>query len=651
MGNKGPIFILIFVSLFLFGCKSESLSLAMPSFYISSEVRGVPTNKTYSIPAVGGVAPYTFSIISGPGSVDPVSGLYTPATTGTVELKVTDAAGRVITKSLEVVDPIVLTPAPSPWAAFTDLTVTITGGSGSGYETSVANQFLNFWNLLTLTLQRPWRSGNFEITVKDPLGFTQNFSYPLLAGSVLFPAAGSDWNYINDVDYDSDGNIYVCGDFQGQMGAVLSTAPSQNFVVKISSKGQILWSYQTTGDVSASCMNVKFNNGGVYISGTNYSATGTFEGIPITPNHGGYVYKLDGLTGTKQWLEIFEGTRLGGLEVSSSNDVYVSGTSAVAVHGQIPTGHDAYLSKLNDSGVVQWVRFVGSPTSYHPTVKIMPDGNITCSGGTDANTIPGAANPTGKRQPLIFRFDPNGVLLSRTQVPVGNTNVWNYLPNNMEQTSYIGSSLLICGHDWDNFTNYNTTNIFVGLVGPSGNLAFLHNFSVGADKYTPPGCSITNEGIYVGFRTTANFEGLGNTSQDLIVLKYNILGGRVWTQKIPMITPERLISTGWDDVAEVTNSPKPQFYISESLAGDFDGTGVLRKATEVVQINADGTFERKISGDDPATGYFYPWLSYNKFTGDYFSFSNAYSTTIEGAVFGSSGGSLVQKINADYSRQ
>lgn len=654
--TKQKILSSVLLFLILSGCEQNTLSLSLRGqpLSISSDIRGISTANPYLIPVIGGTTPYTFSLISGPGSVDIATGVYTPTTTGTVEFRITDAKGRILEKSLQVVDPLVLTPAPSPWAAFTDLSVVISGGSGSGYETSVADQFLNFWNQLTRTFTRPWGSGNFEITVKDQLGFTQSFSYPLLAGSVPFPAAGSDWSNINDMDYDSDGNIYICGDFQGQFGAATSAAPGiQNFVIKINSKGQIVWSYQTTGDIQASCMNLKFYNGGVYVVGTNYSATGTFEGIAITPNHGGYAFKMDSTTGTKQWLEIFEGTRMGGLDVSSSGEIYVSGTSSVAVHGQVPTGHDAYLSKLNDSGVVQWVRFVGSPTSYHPVVKIMPDGNITCAGGTDANTVPGAINPSGKRQPLIFRFDPNGALLSRTQVPVGNTNQWNYLPTNgnMAQNSYIGSNILLCGLDWDNFTNYNTTDIFVGLVSSSGNIEFLHNFPVGVDKYSDPSCSITSEGIYFSFRTSANFEGLGNTSQDLIVLKFDIQGSRIWTRKIPLISPERLISSGWDSIMAVTNSPKPEFYVSESLAGDFDGTGIPRKATEVIRVNADGTFERKISNDDPATGYFYPWLSYNKLTGDYFSFPSVYDATIDGTSFGSNGGSLVQKFNADYVRQ
>jgi len=624
----------------------------MPSFHISSEIRGIPKNEDYTIPVVGGVAPFRFSILSGPGSIDSATGVYTPTTTGIVKFEIMDAAGRVRQNSLEVVDPLVLTPAPSPWAAFTDLSVVITGGSGSGYTTSVADSFLSFWNDLTLTLQRPWSSENFEITVKDALGFTQRFSYPLIAGSVLFPAVGSDWNYINDIDYDSEGNIYICGSFSGQMGSGSSTAPSQDFVAKINSKGQVVWNFQTTGDISVSCFEIKYYDGGVYIAGSNYSATGTFEGIAITANHGGYTYKLNGTTGTKQWIEIFEGTRMIGLDVSTNGEIYVSGTSSVAVHGQTPTGHDAYLAKLDDTGVVQWVRFVGSPTSYHPKVKVMPDGNITCSGGTDANTVPGAINPSNKRQPLIFRFDPDGVLLSRTQIPVGDLSYSEYLLPNMEQNSYIGSRLLLCGFNYDNFTNYNVANIFVGLVSPSGSIEFLNNIPVGVDKYGPAKCSVTNEGIYVGFRTTANFEGLGNTSQDLIVLKYNNLGARIWTKKIPMISQESLVSTDWDSLDSVENSPKPQFYFSGALLGDFDGTGVLRKGTEVVQINADGTFERKISDYIvPAAGYFGSRLSYNKFTSDFFSFSYACGSTIEGASFGNNCGSLVQKFNSNYKRQ
>ncbi len=61
-------------------------------------------NETVSFSAEGGVPGYTYSIVSGGGTIDSITGLYTaPGTTGNAVISVKDSYGSIITASVEII--------------------------------------------------------------------------------------------------------------------------------------------------------------------------------------------------------------------------------------------------------------------------------------------------------------------------------------------------------------------------------------------------------------------------------------------------------------------------------------------------------------------------------------------------------------------
>lgn len=91
---------------------------------LGSAVGTADGNASQTLAAAGGLAPYSFSIISGGGAVDATSGVYTaPATAGTTVIQVTDALGG--RAQVTIVN--------NPQLLINPTSITVTAGAGQTY--------------------------------------------------------------------------------------------------------------------------------------------------------------------------------------------------------------------------------------------------------------------------------------------------------------------------------------------------------------------------------------------------------------------------------------------------------------------------------------------------------------------------------------
>ena len=79
--KKSPLIVLFCFAFLALSCEEDIIQINQKSILVNTQQTGLATNSTVSMAATGGTAPYTYSIMSGPGSIDPITGLYSASST------------------------------------------------------------------------------------------------------------------------------------------------------------------------------------------------------------------------------------------------------------------------------------------------------------------------------------------------------------------------------------------------------------------------------------------------------------------------------------------------------------------------------------------------------------------------------------------
>lgn len=626
---------------------------------VSDDVRGLPTSSAYHIVPNSGAAPFTFEMISGPGSVTP-SGVYSSnLTKGTVVIKVTDAVGVSTMKSLEVVDPITLAPAPGTVAAFTNLTISPSGGSGSGFILTIDSIFSNFWSSITNTLTRPWSSGNFSVVVKDSLGFTQSFNYTLNPSSIIFPGVNSYYNYFNTPIYDTAGNIFHTGYFNGPIGTLATTsAPVSVFILNMNAEGSIIWSRVIEG--TAGCYtpsaDVKVTNNFLYVPIACYGP-GDFNGITLAPNQTLYsVSKIRKSDGSDVWVKSIPYIlRRLSLDTDSAENVFIAGVTTAGVFGAAaPGGQDNFLAKFDPAGTLSWVHYAGAGTSYISGINVQADDSVYLYGSSDGQVIPGSSNPSSLRQPYVIKYLADGTRSWAYQVPTTagwqdytfTSNLFNGYSSSKARV--LNGKSVFCGTQMI-WPSYQETSPFVSIYSASGSLiAFREFLPSSADVAGAGKCVLTNDAIYIAFVSSTAYGSLANTDHDLVVIKVDFSGNEIWARKFDIKIPFESLS---GSLISADNYENKAYFFLAGIA-DFDANGSTESDVVQVKVQPDGVGVVSIAGFNfLPTQYSYPYLSVNPVDGKSYGSIYGGELIIDGINIGNYNGSALLKFNSSFQRQ
>jgi hypothetical protein len=202
-------------------------------------------------------------------------------------------------------------------------------------------------------------------------------------------SAGTD--YGGEIAVDASGNIYVIGFGNDTWGIPVRAHSGGNdaFAAKLDSSGALLWNTFMGSGGTDQGFGIALDSGGnVYVSGFSAATWGT----PVNSHSGGtdaFAAKLNS-SGVLLWNS-FMGS--GGndeswkIAVDGSGNVYVAGFSAgtwgTPVNGYAG-GNDAFVAKLNSSGVSQWHTFMGSGgTDYAAGLTLDGRGYVYVAGYSD----------------------------------------------------------------------------------------------------------------------------------------------------------------------------------------------------------------------------------------------------------------------------
>jgi hypothetical protein len=384
----------------------------------------------------------------------------------------------------------------------------------------------------------------------------------LLLASWTSPAASQtvDWirqfgtdkgEWAEAVSADSVGNVYVSGwtssDLGGQNAGELDA-----FVSKYDAAGALLWTRQqgTSGyDLSQAVSADGLGN--VYISGYTWGDLGG-------PNGGEYdafVSKYDEL-GALEWTRQF-GTSASDLSSGVSADglgnVYVAGSIYGLLDGSY-SGDRAFLSKYDEEGELLWTHQLG--------INNIDNVEAVCADGLGSVYVSGNTAGAGN-DAFVAKYDAEGALQwvreSGTQYDDASFAVSSDGRGNVYIAGYTGGDLGgPQAGDWD---------AFVSKYDAAGNLQWIRQ--LGSSRCDEAlGLSADGQGnVYISGLTIGNMMGGPNpgaySPDNAFVAKYDAAGTLQWTHQF--LTP------GFNQGRGVSADGLGNVYLSGVTSGEFGG--------------------------------------------------------------------------------
>lgn len=247
---------------------------------------------------------------------------------------------------------------------------------------------------------------------------------------------GSSTEWIRNADVDGSNNIYVCGYTTSSNGIATSGAHqfayasgSDAFLVKFSTNGQRIWGTYYGGSSNEDSWEVSVDqNADVILLGQSASTSGIATSGSHQTSLGGsvdaMVVKFDS-SGAQLWGTYYGGSGLDrgiALETGADACIYIGGhtqsSNGIATSGAHQTSladaQDAFLAKLDSSGVRQWGTYYGGSSSEWMYEIVEFEGDVILSAQTAATTGIATtdgyqASSGGSTDGCMVMFSPTGV--------------------------------------------------------------------------------------------------------------------------------------------------------------------------------------------------------------------------------------------------
>jgi hypothetical protein len=272
--------------------------------------------------------------------------------------------------------------------------------------------------------------------------------------------------------------------------------------------------------------------GNVYISGATYGSLGG----PIAGNRDAFVSKYDA-AGNLQWtrqLGTAGTTESWRVSADGLGNVYISGFTVGSLGGPSAGNPDAFVSKYDAAGSLQWTRQLGTSNSdYSDGVSADGLGNVYISGYTDGSL---GGSTAGDLDAFVSKYDAAGSLQWTRQLGTSNADVSSGVSADGLGNVYIsgmlgGSTLGAAGNP----------DAFVSQYDAAGNLQWTKQLGTANDDVSI-GVSADGLGnVYISGVTYGSLGGPNAGLTDAFVSKYDAAGNLQWTRQLGSV-PE---SASW----------------------------------------------------------------------------------------------------------
>ena len=300
------------------------------------------------------------------------------------------------------------------------------------------------------------------------------------------------------VETDSNGNIYCAGFTAGSLGE--ATAGSDDaFIMKLSPSGSLIWIKQF-GAISAP------------------TATGSE-----------IVYSL---------------------KVDAAGNIYAAGVCASLAEPNAG-GYDIFVTKLNSSGDIQWIKQFGATTTPTATANEYPSalaldalGNIYIGGQTHSSLF--EANGGGG-DIFLMQLNSSGDLNWGKQFgAVTAPGAASSAHDGCSDIHYKSDSEIYCG----GFTgsalaeaNGGSSDVMLMKFNSTGVVSWITQLgatTIGANAAGNETCAgldlDTSGNIFCGGQTTGNLAEINGGANDIIVAKFSSAGAPLWIKQLGSVT-------------------------------------------------------------------------------------------------------------------
>jgi hypothetical protein len=367
---------------------------------------------------------------------------------------------------------------------------------------------------------------------------------------------------------DSSGNVYITGFFKGtvdfdpsdQTSELTSAGLDDIFVSKLDSSGNLTWAKKFGGSLSDIGYAITVDStGNVYTTGY-FEDTVDFDPSDVIAanltssgdKRDVFISKLNS-SGNLIWAKKFGGISndIGyAIKIDSTGNVYTTGafegtvdfdpsdqTSELTVAG----GSDVFVSKLNSSGNLTWVKkFGGTSDDVGRSLTIDSSGNVYTTGAFEgtvdfdpSDVIAANLISAGSSDVFVSKLNSSGNLIwakkfGGTSEDVGHSLTVDSTGNVYTTGFFQGTADFDPSDQTSNLTSVDGNDVFLSKLNSSGNLTWVKKFggNLAQVGYSITGDSSGNVYASGSFQSevdfdpsdvTTNFSAKGAT--DVFVLK------------------------------------------------------------------------------------------------------------------------------------
>ncbi len=299
------------------------------------------------------------------------------------------------------------------------------------------------------------------------------------------------------------------------------------------------------------------------------------------------------------------------LAIGNDGSLYITGTTRGDLDGQSNSGlDDAFVSKFNNDGEIQWTRLIGSSadeTGY--SISIGSDGSIYIAGVTDGDLDGQTKLSYYSDDVFVSKFNSDGDKQWTKLVGVSGS----YSGKEVGIDISSDDSIYITGNtlrDLDGEFNNGSYDTFISKFNSDGDKQWSKLLGSSLWEFGED-LSIASDGsIYITGKTDGDLDGQTNSGglYDAFVSKFSSEGVKQWTKLLG--------TSGTDEGLAITNSNDGFIYLLyekeyDSFLARFDSYGEIQWEKSLHESVSGNALTTSIDGSIYVTGkggYLYSWM-------------------------------------------